>query len=300
MKKSKLICGVILSLFFFQMVGEWHRINANLSDMRMAIIGVGNNIIAQDEEKKYIHISIDDSIGVFKDIVEKKYVSIFENKELSMFKEMHEEYGLVVSLYFFYEKDGFNLTQMSNQYIDEFQQNAEWLRFGFHSFNSDSDYSDPNMADTMLDDYEKVLNELIRITGGKRCIDHIPRIHLFAGSLSGISNIQGLEEKVIGLLSADDDRNTYMYNADQSKYLASQDYYYDIWRDLYIVPTDIRLEFVDDVTLALTKKIDDNVLIIFTHEWKLDTNMYSKIEECCALARKRNYTFTFMEDRLIE
>lgn len=45
-------------------------------------------------------MSIDDSIEVLKDITENNYDSIFENEELARFKRLHDEYGLVLSLYF--------------------------------------------------------------------------------------------------------------------------------------------------------------------------------------------------------
>ena len=50
-------------------------------------------------------------------------------------KSLHEKTDGVITLYVFYEDGDFNLSNMSNKYYEEFNENSNWLRFGFHSLN---------------------------------------------------------------------------------------------------------------------------------------------------------------------
>ena len=86
-------------------------------------------------DKKIFEFSIDDSINIFKDIYKNNYDSIFENEELRWLKSLHEKTDGVITLYVFYEDGDFNLSNMSNKYYEEFNENSNWLRFGFHSLN---------------------------------------------------------------------------------------------------------------------------------------------------------------------
>ena len=202
---------------------------------------------------------------------------------------------MVVSLYCFYEKDGFDLSMATDKYKEEFSKNADWLKVGFHSYDEKSNYAIDNGTNA-LDDYNAVITQLLRITGSSECIDHVPRIHLYAGNKDTIQKwSNGGEDRPRGYLSADDDRDIYLFNSDQSKYIAQLDYYYDIWNGIYFVPTDIRLEKTDDLELSLTEKSNNRYLIFFTHEWALDKDIYKKIEECCQFAQERGYCWDYFE-----
>ena len=249
------------------------------------------------EEEKWVHFSIDDSIEVFKDISDKQYNSIFENAELKKLKELHDSYGIVVSLYFFYEKNGFNLSMVTDKYAPEFIENSGWLKVGFHSYDENINYA-LESGQRGINDYNAVMAELLRITGSSECIDHVPRVHLYAGNEDVIRSWSEAIERPIGYLSADDDRDIYLLNSNQSQYVAQLDYYYDIWNDIYFVPTDIRLENVDNLELALMEKSDNHYLIIFTHEWELDSNMYEKITECCRWIQSRGYSWNYFENTI--
>lgn len=296
--RAVLILG-LLGIGIAQMIG----LRQLRSDMKEGLIALNDHIAAAETEK-WIHFSLDDSIGVLQDITDNQYDSIFENEELGQLKRLHDSYGLVVSLYFFYEKNGFDLSMATDKYSAEFSENADWLKVGFHSYDEHTDYA-AESGQKALNDYNAVLKELLRVTGGYECIDHIPRVHLYAGNEDVIRSWLGSAEsgdevlqRPRGYLSADDDRDVYLFDSDQSNYISQQDYYYDIWNDLYFVPTDIRLENVDDLELALTERADDEYLIIFTHEWALDADIYAKIEECCKFAQERGFSWNYAENTL--
>lgn len=243
-----------------------------------------------------IHMSIDDSLGVLKDITESNYKSIFENEELAKFKRFHDKYGMVISLYFFYEQDNFNLSLVTDRYRDEFKENSDWLKLGFHAYNFERNYNEIKLKEAVLD-YDLCMKELIRITGSDRCIDAFPRIHFFAGNSEVLGAWKNGEIELRGVLSADDDRATYYFDKKFSQYISSEDYYYDEETDLYFVPTDIRLEnFRNHIQDALHNEENSEIVEVFTHENLLDEEMYRMIEEVCIWAKMNEYSFQFIQD----
>lgn len=93
-------------------------------------------------KEKNFHISIDDTINCFKDITNKEnqYKSIFDNTTFAWFRELHDKYGVVISCYVFYEDGDFSLEQCTRKFKQEFIDNSDWLRFGFHSANAETVY----------------------------------------------------------------------------------------------------------------------------------------------------------------
>ena len=90
--------------------------------------------------KKY-RISLDDIIWLFQDLTERQneYKSMFEHPYLDWLKSIHDEFGTKFHLNVYYETDrngGFNLTQMTDKYKDEWIANSDWMRLSFHA-NSD-------------------------------------------------------------------------------------------------------------------------------------------------------------------
>jgi len=93
--------------------------------------------------QKEIHISVDDTIYIFKDLTEnqEKYNSIFENETLSFLKKCNEQYGAKFSMYCFAEYGDMKLSECTGAYKQEFIENKDWLNFGFHAFDCVVDYS---------------------------------------------------------------------------------------------------------------------------------------------------------------
>ena len=66
------------------------------------------------EKKPYIHLSIDDTFEIFKDLAQNAmyYSSIFENPYLHFLEMLHTQYGLVASMYCFTEEGDFSLSNV--------------------------------------------------------------------------------------------------------------------------------------------------------------------------------------------
>ena len=79
----------------------------------------------------FYRFSVDDNIRFLKEITENHYSSIFDHPYLSMYKRLHEEFDLEVQLNLFYRMPDFELSQMSDAYRCEWEENAHWLKLSF-------------------------------------------------------------------------------------------------------------------------------------------------------------------------
>ena len=78
-------------------------------------------------------LSIDDNIWFLRDLHRNNCESLFDNSYLAFLKNVHETYGTKIHLNLFYQTEGFDLSQLSDQYKDEWKANADWLRLSFHA-----------------------------------------------------------------------------------------------------------------------------------------------------------------------
>lgn len=226
----------------------------------------------------YIHISMDDSNGIFEDLTnnEDKYDSIFEQPILNYVKELHDKYGIVISFYVFYSwnvNDGdFSLSQATNKFADEFTENSDWLKFGFHA--KDASAYEELSAKEALDYYDKTIHELVRITGSRDCIDHFVRLDRYIADEETVLALQKTDEGINGLLIAEyqkEYRQSYALTYDEMKECYDKDVYLDTNNILY-TPTDIRLENIEsdnEFYEVLANVSNQPNIIIFTHEWQL-------------------------------
>lgn len=224
---------------------------------------------------KYVNFSIDDTIDIFYNLTmnENVYKSIFEEPTLNYLKYLHNKYGAKFTLYVFYEKDDFNLEKCPSKYLNEFEQNNNWLRFGFHGKNDYSDYS----IDDIEDDYYMVNDALTKIVG-KDSISDVIRLPFFHATRENVQKIINSKYPVKALLGADTiNRADYYLNDEENKQLFELDTYYDEKDNITIYNTDIRVEnmlytWIDEDILQ------DEVLVIFTHEALLNEKNMFKID----------------------
>lgn len=256
----------------------------------------------------YMHISVDDTIAIFEDINNNQhtYSSIFDNELLGYFKTLHDKYGIVVSFYCFYENNQqtFNLSQMTTKFQSDFQENADWMRFGFHGRNENIKYSEVS-AEESYQDYTQLTSALLKITGSTECLDNVVRLHYYAGTSENISVMASANNGIIGLLSADDDRLSYYLDEEQNSLLRTNDIYIDKNTGMLFTPTDLRMENITNIQRELSKfktqPFERRIypFIVFTHEWILSRrNVKHTLEECILYFFNREYDFAFPEDRM--
>lgn len=255
-------------------------------------------VIESNTGKNVFSLSFDDTFCVFKNIADTKPKSIFENPTFSWYRELHNRYGVVISSYVYFEDNDFNLTNFPANYKEEFIANSDWLRFGFHARNKSTYY----VSEEIKADYVKTINELKRIMG-KECIDNVIRLQGFQGSIDEIRKLRLLkEEPIVGLFTADDNRQSYYLDMEKNKYIYSHDECYDKNLDLFFFSTDFRIEYVDNINVKLDELNKDSWknqkgdLVVFSHEWALNTVNRLKIEKVCKYAQDKGYKFGFFED----
>lgn len=280
------------------------------------------------KEHKWMHFSTDDFFTPFADLTENEasYGSVWEQPVFGFFRKLHERYGAVVSCYCFYQDAGLqsNLSRVTDRFAGEFTESADWLRFGFHGEDTDTAYGRNKFQPVKIhdsgleagNDYEKVIRELTRITGGGRCIDRVPRIHYYAGSREACQAWQEAKKGIRGLLSAEDDRLSYYLSEAQNGILQQQNRFREEVLGMEFVRTGLRLENVDEIEAWLTQyeaaqvqkmeaqkteaqKTETSGLVIFTHDrYLLQKSIQEKFIRCGEFAETAGYTFAFPEDIL--
>ena len=238
------------------------------------------------------HYSIDDFIDAFLDLSENNYHSIWEQKTFARLKEWHDTYGMSFSGYVFLRNERGALFQVPAKYAEEFKGAADWLKFGFHGIEYATNYGSkkfpsPDAIDDYNQakaDYEQVIQELLRITGSEASIDRCPRIHYYAGTLADCRGFKAAKCGIMGLISAEDDRECYYLDAEAHGWLNESNFYRDDNLQLDFYRTSIRLENME--TLAeLEEKLHtldkSKPCLIFTHEKFLqEEEMWKKLAFC--------------------
>lgn len=171
-----------------------------------------------------LHISIDDTIRIFKELTERKPLSIFDLSFFHYFKRLHDKYGLVLSCYCFFQHGDFTLAECTRNYKAEFEANANWLRFGFHGFNGSEDYGMQNEL-VSKEQYEQLMDNLAEVVG-MAALDSVIRIHRFKASKGFIRQIATYSKYPIqGLFGADDNRLSYFLSKKENELLVKNSFY---------------------------------------------------------------------------
>ncbi len=132
-------------------------------------------------------LSLDDNILFLKDISDHAagYKSIFDNPYLAFLREVHDTYGTKIHLNIYYQTRGFNLSQMTDRFRDEWRANAGWLRLSFHALRNEPDNPYANSGyDEVRKDCELVKAEIRRFAGEEQ-FDHVTTLHWGAATLEG-------------------------------------------------------------------------------------------------------------------
>ena len=237
------------------------------------------------------HFSIDDTMSLFIDLTQNQdtYISIFDNSTLRGLKAIHEKYGTKFSFYCFYQQEGFDLSMVPGCYHNEFMQNEDWLCFGYHAKSPSTELSTISDSD-LVAEYNRTMQELYRITGSTT---NTLRLSYYHGNKKAIHAIKS--EGVETLFTNTKNKLSYYLDLDQMQYLMHNDYYNDGM--LSFVHTDICLDdlnFFESRSRFITTFINpeqNDILVIYTHESRLDDNMMKTIDSLCGFLFRHGYHF---------
>ena len=226
-----------------------------------------NKIVCSDTGRNIIHFSVDDTWMCIKDITDNEYSSIFTNSFLGKLKELHDNYGICVTLNTFNTVStdaSYNIANVPTRYQAEFQANKSWLKFAFHA---ESDVENYNTSTGISTSYDTFVNAIYNLTGDYDCIDRVARLGYFGGSLENVLAIKNKEHGIIGLLCADDTRISYYLTEEQNGIVQRKGKYIDVDNELFMIKTITRN------TANMISEIENNLCYqkfveIFMHEYE--------------------------------
>jgi len=256
--------------------------------------------------QKAYHCALDDTIDILEKITEKEnnIDSIFEIEEFSLLKDLYSKYGTKFSLYLFYEKDpclynGFNLSQMTDKFKEEWRENANWLRMSFHARTKrlpDFPYGKADY-ETAKKDLEDVKSEIFRFAGSE-VWENFTRTHYWSGSRAAVKawrdcGIKGLFYQG-GVLP--EYRSLY-FTESQLKRLWNKDFWYDAELGMLYITTNVMLpgKTIEEVKERL-KELEERRII---EAWCDDYNVLElkeHLEEVIRWCTQHNYQPAFYEE----
>jgi hypothetical protein len=132
-------------------------------------------------------LSLDDNIWFLKDVSDhaRQYKSIFENSYLALLKEVHETYGTKIHINIYYQTAGFNLSQMTTKFRNEWKENAGWLRLSFHALQNDPDVPYINAGYKQVKTDCDMVKEQIRRFAGEELMGPVTTLHWGEATIEG-------------------------------------------------------------------------------------------------------------------
>lgn len=240
----------------------------------------------------YLHFSVDDVFGCLRDAFTGGYASPFAQPTFAYLRDLHERYGLCVSLYCFAEDEaglgpessratagwetervpegwsqagprhaapnasaaGWRLAHADERFATEFAAATPWLRFGFHALNSGTRYSAGATSAEAARAHHDEVTAAIVCFATPAALDRAPRLHYYTGSLEAVRAMADGPNGLLGLLTADDDRAEVYYLGDETRRrVRAEGSLHDPTTGLELFSTDLRLErFEQDVGEVIT------------------------------------------------
>ena len=258
-------------------------------------------------ENRFMHISFDDTAASLLNLNNAEYDSLFDEPFFKWLKGLHDTYGAKFSMYVFADC----LSDVTDRFAAEFAAASDWMKFGLHSPNNDSNYKSATY-DEGKQAWNDFVANIVRITGTEACIDRIPRLHNFAGSKNAVLGMRDANCGALGFLAADDTRTSYYLSASNSNKLYKYDHLTDNKNGLVFLTTERRAEdntvYSSGLAGVLTKQMAEDPLkltscIIFTHEttiYNAETGTFkgrqTRIEDACRFAFENNIPFAYPQE----
>jgi hypothetical protein len=146
-------------------------------------------------------VGVDDVILCLQNIYlhQEEYHSLFDDPFLAMYRDLHNTYGTHVHMHIYYQTvDGsFDLSMFPDKYKAEFEANAHWLRFSFHSLADlpDRPYRTASYEQVMREG-KMVERELLRFAGAA-VMDRVTSQHWADSALPGTRAFRDLGFSVL-------------------------------------------------------------------------------------------------------
>ena len=266
--------------------------------------------------KKY-RFSLDDNIWFLQNLTENKdkFVSMFEDPYLALLKQIHEEYGSVFHVNVYYETPrhgGFNLSEMTDKYKDEWKKNSDWLRLSFHA-NADAParpYAHTDYGQAYFE-CERVHKEILRFAGKEAMAGTVTTVHCGDCTKESARAFRDLGYRafVSSYKKTESGVDIRMYlDSEKCEILQKYGFYYDKEEDIvhfrynggiqHITPEEIgaRLDRQEkEVPNYLFKDICLHEQYFYEEFFLHQNNYLEKLRVSAQWCRSHGYTPTFMD-----
>lgn len=161
--------------------------------------------------------TVDDNIRFLNELTQNRYTDLFAHPYLAMYKRLNQKFGLKVQLNLFYQTGGFDLSQMTEIYTDQWEQNAHWLKLSFHS-EVENEWPYTNAGyDKVFADCNRVNEQILRFATAS-ALARTTTIHYCSTTEEGVralkdSGVEGL----LGLFGTGEEaRSSYALSESQA------------------------------------------------------------------------------------
>ncbi|MBO9616832.1 MAG: hypothetical protein J7619_29365 [Dyadobacter sp.] len=195
----------------------------------------------------HYRLSIDDNIWFLRDIQQNRdrYASLFDNPYLGFLKQVNAEYGTKIHLNLFYQTDGFNLSDFTDQYKNEWKANADWLRLSFHALQEFPDMPYVKAGyEEVKHDCDLIMSEIRRFAGTE-VMHSVTTIHWGEATAAGSRAMRDAGYWTqVGYFNVDDDQYpaSYYLTVPQRRHIKKR----FVWRDTEQDITFVRASIVID------------------------------------------------------
>ncbi len=176
---------------------------------------------------------VDDCSFFMRDIYQKGYKSLFDCFFLRYMKQLHDKYDVKTTLHLFYStpENDFNLSMFSDRYRSEWEENADWLRLGFHAHNEFPNHTYlVRTREQLIADFDQIRGEIERFAG-KRSYTAVVALHWGSIRKESIKVLADKGVRVLGngawQLKSPEYIDRYQAPREASLYLKDNDAWYD-------------------------------------------------------------------------
>ena len=249
---APLDCSIKVNGTVAKDIGEMFLVDILLKDYKNVIEAVETNtgykqsitvFWLKNYTNKY-RLSFDDNIWFLRDITLNAniYRSIFDNPYLAFIKQVHDTYGTRIHINIYYQTDGFNISQMTSKYKNEWKENAGWLRLSFHALQNDPDSPYINADYTeMKRDCERVMEQIKRFAG-EELIGPVTTLHWGEATVDGCRALRDTGFKgQVGDFNVDNDLPpvSYYLDVEKRRHINKRFIWKDNQEDIIFVRTSI-------------------------------------------------------------
>ena len=250
--------------------------------------------------------TVDDNIRFLKEITRNRLSSIFDHPYLAMYRRLHEEFGVKVQLNLFYRLGDFDLSQMSDTYYGEWEENADWLKLSFHS---DREIVDPyafSAYDEVYRDCKKVNEEILRFASPS-ALAKTTTIHWCQATEEGVRaladhGIQGL----LGLFgNVQNPKTSYSLAEEYAKELRAGKTLKIHGISFAAIAIILNNHSEEDIVQKLNTLQDRNAIKVMIHEQYFyadypgyQSDFESKLSACFAFLHRNGYASKHFEELL--